>query len=239
MTRITPAPTHVDVGAYVLGILDEVDHNRFEAHLVECHQCQAELQALSALPDVLDAIRDDETIRARKPEIGDRVLIGALDEVAAMRRRRRQATWLAVAAAAVLIVAAPLAAIRLTEQFPTQVAAPPGGSALTSGNSAPKKVVSGTGANGVTTVDISITGKPWGSAIELELSGISGPLRCHLVALSRSGDESVVGSWSVPEAGYGPQNPLKIQGGAAIPATEISKFEIRSSTGQHLLDVKV
>lgn len=233
---MTPSQTHVDVGAYVLGILDEVEHERFEAHLVECHQCQVELQALAGLPDVLDAIREVESAPA--PEVGDRVLLGALDEVAAMRRRRRRATWLVGAVAAALIVAAPIVALRVGGT--SEVAAPPS-SGLTSGQPTPppnRRVVNGTAGGGAVQASVGMVGKSWGTAIDLELKGVDGPLKCSLIAVSRTGEEQVVGSWLVPENGYSEQNPLKMSGGAGLVPLDISRFEIRTNTGQRLMEIK-
>ncbi|MFI7616457.1 zf-HC2 domain-containing protein [Nonomuraea terrae] len=48
---------HDEVAAYVLGVLDEDDHEAFERHLDTCERCQAELVALAELPDQLDELR--------------------------------------------------------------------------------------------------------------------------------------------------------------------------------------
>jgi hypothetical protein len=45
---------HEDLGAYVLGSLDEQDVARVRAHLAECEQCSAEHAGLAGLPQLLD-----------------------------------------------------------------------------------------------------------------------------------------------------------------------------------------
>ncbi|HEX4817526.1 MAG TPA: zf-HC2 domain-containing protein [Nonomuraea sp.] len=48
---------HDEVAAYVLGVLDEEEHEAFERHLDTCERCQAELAELAELPDQLDELR--------------------------------------------------------------------------------------------------------------------------------------------------------------------------------------
>ncbi|RVX47521.1 putative zinc finger protein [Nonomuraea polychroma] len=49
---------HEEVAAYVLGVLDEEEHEAFERHLDTCEQCQAELIELVELPDQLDELKN-------------------------------------------------------------------------------------------------------------------------------------------------------------------------------------
>ncbi|MER6505249.1 zf-HC2 domain-containing protein [Nonomuraea sp. NPDC048881] len=48
---------HDGVAAYVLGVLDEEEHEAFERHLDACERCQAELMELAELPDRLDDLK--------------------------------------------------------------------------------------------------------------------------------------------------------------------------------------
>ncbi|MEV4171812.1 MULTISPECIES: zf-HC2 domain-containing protein [unclassified Nonomuraea] len=50
---------HDGVAAYVLGVLDEEEHEAFERHLDTCERCQAELIELAELPDQLDELKND------------------------------------------------------------------------------------------------------------------------------------------------------------------------------------
>ncbi|WP_440901908.1 zf-HC2 domain-containing protein, partial [Actinosynnema sp.] len=47
-------PNHVDVAAYVLGILDEDEVDAFENHLAQCRRCALDLRDFAQLPDLLD-----------------------------------------------------------------------------------------------------------------------------------------------------------------------------------------
>ncbi|MGW0801711.1 zf-HC2 domain-containing protein [Nonomuraea sp. NPDC002799] len=49
---------HDGVAAYVLGVLDEEEHEAFERHLDTCEQCQAELIELAELPEQLDELKN-------------------------------------------------------------------------------------------------------------------------------------------------------------------------------------
>jgi anti-sigma-K factor RskA len=99
------AASHRDLALYVLGALE--DPREFEEHLSSCERCQAEFEALSDLP----ALMDDATIEPDVPSgMRERVLGAVLDEPIAEVRRfpteRRRATMAAPRWAAYLAVAA-------------------------------------------------------------------------------------------------------------------------------------
>ncbi|WP_336207825.1 zf-HC2 domain-containing protein [Nonomuraea sp. LPB2021202275-12-8] len=48
---------HDGVAAYVLGVLDDEEHEAFERHLDVCEQCQAELVELAGVPERLDELK--------------------------------------------------------------------------------------------------------------------------------------------------------------------------------------
>src|SRR5919198_5999167 len=97
---MTTPTAHVEVAAFVLGVLDEEEVDIFENHLAECTACQTELQELYLLPGLLDESRRLET----RPQAPETMLTELLDDVAITRnRRRRQLVSLAAAAAVLLI----------------------------------------------------------------------------------------------------------------------------------------
>lgn len=57
----------------------------------------------------------------------------------------------------------------------------------------------------VTKVDATVgtEKKAWGTHAVLELNNVTGPEKCSLIAVSKTGEEEVVTSWSVPKWGYG------------------------------------
>jgi len=48
---------HEGVAAYVLGVLDDEEHEAFERHLDTCLACQAELVELAEVPERLDELK--------------------------------------------------------------------------------------------------------------------------------------------------------------------------------------
>ncbi|MFI9553916.1 zf-HC2 domain-containing protein [Nonomuraea endophytica] len=52
---------HHEVAAYVLGVLDEEEHEAFERHLDECQDCQVQLRELSEVPELLDELKHSPT----------------------------------------------------------------------------------------------------------------------------------------------------------------------------------
>jgi anti-sigma factor RsiW len=58
---------HDGVAAYVLGVLDEEEHEEFERHLDTCKRCQAELQELVELPAQLDGLKNAPSTSGEDP----------------------------------------------------------------------------------------------------------------------------------------------------------------------------
>jgi Putative zinc-finger len=244
---------HVDVGAYVLGILDEPDDAAFQQHFARCARCRAEFRELSDLPLLLDQLKPArrEQTQARTPALpSKRVLNQTLARITSARRTRNRTMWLGAAAAAVLLVAVPLVIVRSSGND-TQTAAP---TTVTVSVSAPTStadtsatgtdVVAGartvTGSNPETGVSVRIgmEPQPWGTGINLELRATTGPQQCQLVAVSRTGEIGVVTSWLVPAGGIGVTNePLRMQGGVGIAAENIARFELRRADGPNLLNI--
>lgn len=218
---------HVDVGAYVLGALDEHDMDRFERHLATCGRCSVMLDEFSALLPVLA-----ELGQAGIPEPpGEAMLQRLLDEVATERRARRRRRWLTVAAAAVLIAAGPSAAvIAMQDNGPPP---PPRAVAVHRTVSDPHTGVAAT---------IDLTPKNWGTQIELRLSDIYGPRRCRLVAVGRDGTQETVANWYVPERGYGTDErpkPLTVSGASGMQVSALARFDVVTTSGQYLVSVPV
>jgi hypothetical protein len=258
---------HTDVAAYVLGVLSEAENNQFEAHLMNCPNCQLDLIELYQLPDVLDLVKrswPEPPIPAPSPRTlapGPRVLRGLMEEASVKRRRRRRLGIIAGTAAAALVVAGPLVtlAVRPADAVPPASLSAPSSkpaSAVTSvpaTSTAPPPATSpsrqpgggqtyGRGSGG-SAVNALVTVLPveWGSRVELELRGIVGPLNCQLVAISAAGEERVVTGWSVPPKGFGipgSPEPLRLQGSTSMAMDQIGRFEVRGEDGTVLVMVQ-
>ncbi|WP_329131141.1 zf-HC2 domain-containing protein [Streptomyces sp. NBC_01476] len=222
---------HVDVGAYLLGALDDAEMTAFEEHLAGCDECGAQLDELMGVVPVLEELRSDGIGFVEPP--GDALLDKLLRQVAGERRARKRRRLVAVAAAAVLVVGGPTVAVLATQDSGG------GTSPVASATFAPDQRSADNPATGASAV-VGVTDKGWGTAVDLRLSGVNGPLTCSLIAVGRDGSKQTVASWSVPYAGYGTDaqpRPLTVHGAAGLHTNQISRFDVRTSDGKLLVSV--
>jgi len=227
---VTPHDPHISVGAYLLGALDDDEMTAFEEHLAECARCGLELDELSGVVPVLDVLRSDG-IGYVEPPSGDALLGRLLAEVAGERRRHRTRRLVAVAVAAVLVVGGPtIAVLAAHDDHPRQK--------VTALPADPVERFSGSDpATGVSAV-ADVSDKGWGSSVGLRLTGVQGPLICHLDAVGRNGARQTVATWSVPPSGYGTRAqpvPLVVDGATGMHGDEISRFEVKAQDGSLLV----
>ncbi|MCE6995170.1 zf-HC2 domain-containing protein [Saccharothrix sp. S26] len=231
---MTSQPFHVDVAAYVLGVLDEDEVDAFENHLAQCRRCALDLRDFAELPDLLDEADANGMLRANAGERPDgRSVRAMLDSVSETRARKRRTVALLAAAAAVVLVA-------LTAVVSVNVAAPSDPVAAPSTPRVPERSNVAKGApdssGTITRTDsttgvsarLSATPEPWGTSLQLEVSGAKGPTRCELVAKSRTGEAMVVGSWLVPTAAAA-KDPVTLQASVGLRWHDISEFVVRDT----------
>lgn len=223
---------HADVGAYLLGALDDDEMERFEEHLLACEPCGLELDQLSGVVPVLEELRAHGPGFAEMPS-GDAVLDRLLEQVAAERRARRRRKLVAITAAAALVIGGPAVAVLAVHDNDggrrPAVAQHFGSDQHTASDS----------ATGVSAV-VAVTDKHWGSVVDLRLTGVRGPLTCSLVAFGPDGHGQTVATWSVPSEGYGTQaqpRPLTVHGAAGLHAGSITHVDVRTDTGDLLITV--
>jgi hypothetical protein len=287
VTGLMDSPPHIEVAAYILGILNKEDSEAFDRHLLDCASCQDELRDMYELPDALDVIKRGMkgtvngaapgTVKGagggangvshaavngsspsgvvkdlwsphprrrspvpshRRSAAPDPPLDERRDDLAALRGRRRRVMLLGVAAAVV---------IGITGAATTQVLWPRGASvpvaAGSPSGSAKADLNEGTSPDTGVSGAVGLVAKGWGTEVAFQLSGVRGPERCSLIAVSRSGDTDVVSGWRVaPGQGYGVPghpDPLRLTGGTALAKTDIVRFEVRREDGVRLLDIPV
>ncbi|WP_351232683.1 zf-HC2 domain-containing protein [Streptomyces sp. NPDC002133] len=267
---------HETVGAYVLGILDDVEATEFEAHLAGCDICAAHLEEFAGMEPMLamlaespgqqfpppreaDVLPFDSRImeppRRSAPTApviptaaGPQMLDRLVGEVAVKRDRRRKRSMYMIAASVILIIGGPTVAVVTTDDGAEagNVAGPhPTSPAEDAFFNHMEEKVQATDAITKVSATVGMEKKGWGTHTVLELKNVRGPLKCSLVAVSKTGEEEVVTSWSVPKWGYGipdstnesAKNPLYVHGGAAMERNDIDHFEVRTFDGERLVEV--
>ncbi|MFE9748697.1 anti-sigma factor family protein [Saccharothrix saharensis] len=231
---MTSQPNHVDVAAYVLGVLDEDEVDAFENHLAQCRRCALDLRDFAELPDLLDEADANGMLRANAGERPDgRSVRAMLDSVSDTRARKRRTFALLAAAAAVVLVV-------LTAVVSVNVAAPSDPVAASSTPSVPEQSNVAKGvpdSSGAITRTDPVTGvfarlaaspEPWGTSVQLEVKGVKGPSRCELVAKSRAGEAITVGSWLVTTSGPA-KDPVTLQSSVGLRWHDIEEFVVRDT----------
>ncbi|MBO2451038.1 zf-HC2 domain-containing protein [Actinomadura barringtoniae] len=237
---------HIDVGAYVLGLLEEPDRRAFEAHLSTCMQCHEELAVLRGVAATLDGLSPIEEPAPAPPTPDPAVVTDMLRyRERADRRRRRSGALVGAAAGIVLLAGAFGAGLTMTGDDKSPSPAPPAAAppaapaasveALLQNGHHVSATDAATGVSGT----VAMEGKGWGSRVGLKLGKVKGPLECTLVAIDRAGNDRTVSGWSVPPKGYGfadsPAPALTLEGGTALKPNEITRFEVRDSASGRIL----
>lgn len=231
-----PTPDHIDVGAYVLGILDPPEQEAFAKHFANCARCRAEYRELADLPRLLEQIKPEIT-----PAPSIQALDGALAEIAASRRGRRRNLWLAAAAAGVLVVSLPIAVWQSTggdPQSPPQ-ARPPAESLSHAPSTAESTAVAGartltaTDPKTKATMILTVDGDSSATTVDLQLFAVAGPAEGRLIAVTRTGHREEVTPWEM-----GVDEPsAQARGTVDIPILEIVGFELRQKNGPVKIDI--
>jgi hypothetical protein len=214
---------HIDVGAYALGLLEDEDSTAFEAHLARCPSCHAELAEFAPMKALLTGLGPVEDLDG---------VADLLSRRAAASRRRVRWTVAVGAAACVAALGGGLAA-----GFAVAPNNPPPGTAVLAG-----QLHSATNPQTGVTGTVGLVTKTWGTYVSLDLAGVHGPLECELIAVSKTGERRVVTGWVVGVPGDGvPGHPahLLVQGGTAISAANLARFDVIVVNGKTLLSIPV
>ena len=215
-----------ELGVYLLGAIGPHDRARLENHLASCLSCREKLAALAGMPALLRKVPADEVIRAWGDDGGDRPadppLETLLNKVARTRRRRR---W-AIAAAAALAAGLAAAGVQISRSGPATAPAA----------TAPRWTATATGANPVTGVSAAIryAAEPWGSELDVRVTGIPVGTHCRLWVTGPQGQEVAAGGWTIAAAGQPASYPASVP----FPAGALRGFEVTAG-GKAQVTVRV
>jgi hypothetical protein len=209
---------HVLLGAYILGGLDAEERGRFEAHLKDCAQCRAQAADFAPLPALLGKV-DPADLETGPTDGGESELILrdmlAARRTAAKRRVRRRVVLGACAAG--------LAAVALVLVIPRGDTTPPG-----TGTFAMHSVAAA-GASG----SVTLTPKPWGTAIVLDLKQLPTDGVFTLRTMDDSGQMQPAATWAAMPTGKG-----VVQGATSIPMPKLRKLNIVDANNTVLATVE-
>ncbi|SPF00518.1 hypothetical protein [Streptomyces sp. MA5143a] len=208
---------HHDVGAYSLGVLDEVESFHFEDHVRGCPQCAVQVTEFRPAARQLMLYRN-ATPRAVHPFAapGPQLLGRLLDEVAARHRARRRRWLFAVAASVIIAVGGPAVAVL-------------------AGPGAPPDKVAATDPESGVWAEVRAEDRVWGSDIQLKVKESEGAHACRLIVIGKDGSQETAANWKSPE---GADRPSEMQGGTSMQREDISHFEVRSQEGELLVTLK-
>jgi hypothetical protein len=215
MTGKPMSSEHTDVGAYALGLLEAADRQAFEEHLAGCPACAAELAELSGMKSLLTGIGPVEAPvgEPTEAEVTDLVQRRA----AAQRRYTRRQVLLGAAAGVVLLAGGVGVGLAVAGQPSSQVGQ--------SGKTA-SAVDRHTGVHGT----VNLVAKPFGTQVMVDLARIQGPLECQFIAVSRTGERFLIGTWFLPpHVKFGsPSHPqhLLLKGWTTIKPSDLSQIDV-------------
>ena len=208
----------LSLGAYLEGALDPDEEARVTGHLDQCAECRAELAQLKPLAAVLGALSvENFMVEAEMPPPS--VLPAILDRMRAERERdgRRLWAWRSMAgasiAAAVVAVAAWAGFFHSSGQAGLQLQA-----------------ASGNGAAG----HVVLVAKPWGTAIELAMTGLPSSTNCIVYAVDTGGSRQLAGAW-----GPTPNRSAMVDVATSIPRGQLSRIVVVTPGGKAVLSVAV
>lgn len=178
----------VDLGAYVLGQLDEESTARLEQHLDGCDRCTAELGELTPVAAALADLRVRPAASPGEPPaaLGDRV-VGAVEQAARAERRTswaRTAGIAGVAAAVALVLS--LGVQSLTDDpTPTNPAV----------RTVPTEAVSVRDEAPGVRASAALVNHTWGVEVKLRASGFEDGGRYRVDVLGSDGDRFPAGEF--------------------------------------------
>jgi hypothetical protein len=199
--------------AYVLGALSPEDRQRFEQHLRTCDRCAASVRDLAGLPGLLARVDAPAVL----PDVGSPppdLLPTVLRRVRRGRRIRNAVTSVSAALAVSACVA-----LAVVASWPPS--ATPPSTAMTALGQFPVRAAA------------RLDAFDWGTQVDMSCSytgGHSGGDEYVLVAISRSGAETQLATWTAV-----PDNTARIVIGTALKRTDLAALEVRGGSGRALL----
>lgn len=214
----------VDVGAHVLGLLDDDEARAVELHLNGCAPCRREWEELREMSDLMADLPPEAFLEG--PPDGDLVLARTLRQVRAETRARRRRRIGGAAAAAAVVVAAVL-----------------GGGVLVGRATAPSTVtaagtftVDGTGPHGATMTAAVSPAAGW-VRVAATVKGVPQGEHCRLWVVRKNGTREIAGTWVVGAAGE--KNGMTLDGSADVAPADIAAVTVENTAGEPYVTARI
>jgi anti-sigma factor RsiW len=219
------AQARQELGVYLLGAIEPAQRALVNRHLAACPDCRAELAGLAGLPALLRSVPVAETLQlseddaALMPGPSLTVLVGRVSRI----RRRR---WRRTAAAALIAGFAAASGLQALHSLAARAPAA----------AVSQWAVAAGGANPVTGAWAAVryTTRPWGTQMEVRVTGIAAGTRCQLWVTGPRGQDVAAGGWTIA-AGHQTQAAW-YPASAPFQAASLRSFEVTAG-GKTLVTV--
>ena len=217
--------THLLLGAYLLGGLQDAERQVFETHLSSCPRCQEELNATSTIPSILNIL---DPLEAQQVLVGEPAqelaapphlpnqesaqTISLLSKLASRRQRTRAAMGVA---AAVGLAASVVLGVFLAPIFTPE--------------SKPEVSYSAVSDIG-TQVQVGMNAKAWGTEVQFKGNKLPTNGLLSLWVIDGQGTAEKAGSWRATTTGS-----TKLIGATPMPLNEIRSLELRAPDSKVLV----
>ena len=231
---MTPAwdctDTRQSLGVYVLGAIDPAERSQVDRHITGCRECRDELAGLAGLPALLSRISAEEVDRisgedaepdpagAAPPED---FVESVLSLTAARRRRNRRWQAVAAAAAVVIAVAGAVAGFRLSSS-------PAPASQSATAPPASWQTARTTSALSGITATVRYSQEPWGTAMDIQVTGVPLGTTCQLWVTDGQGVHLAAAAWTVASDAATAWYP----GSSWVAASQVQGFDVTAGNRQ-------
>lgn len=207
------AQVRLELGTYLLGSIEPAQRALVNRHLRTCPVCRAELSDLAGLPSLLRRIPADDAgqlLHDDPPDLQPAPPLGTLLRRVTAIRRRRLVLTIAAAVIAGTAAASGVLALHATARPAATVA------------TAWAVTVQGTSPVTGVRAAARYTRQPWGTELQVSVTGIAPGTRCQLLVIGTGGQEIAAGGWDLAAS----QQPAWYSASVPLQAASLRSFEI-------------
>lgn len=183
--------------AYVLGALDAKERAAFEAHLDGCDRCRDDVQAFAPIPGLLAKVGSPDSEEVPRGVL-DKAVARVSSERAELAKSRSRWRWTAAVAAVAT------GFVLVVSLFPQM--------------DGPESTLLAIEPGAVAAGEIGVSARAWGTAIDLNLTGLPPSDRYEAWAVDRSGTVQQIASWGPTQ-----EFDAVLEGASSFPLADVTK----------------